>query len=195
VSGERLRRQIEFILEVDRAKQVLRRSRIVGRSRYENDAEHMWHVALAAMVLAEHVNEDVDLNKVITMLLVHDIVEIDAGDAFLYDVDGRAAKEDAERAAAERIFGLLPDDQGDDFRTLWEEYEAQATIEARFASAVDRLLPLLLNFATEGSTWKEHSITAEQVLELNVAWIGHGSAALSTYAKTLVEESVALGYL
>src|SRR5581483_10982060 len=124
-SVDRLRRQIDFILEVDRAKQILRRSRVTAGDRYENDGEHMWHVALAAIVLGEHADDSVDVGRVVRMLLVHDLVEIDAGDAFLYDIDGRAAKEDAERAAADRIFAILPDDQRDEVRALWEEFEAK----------------------------------------------------------------------
>lgn len=191
---ERLRKQIEFILEADRVKQIIRRSRITDGSRYENDGEHMWHVALAAMVLAEHAEEEIDTARVIRMLLVHDLVEIDAGDAFPYDTGGSAAKEVAERAAADRIFALLPDDQRDEVRELWEEYESKATSEARFAGAVDRLLPVLLNHATQGSTWKEYEITEDQVLALNSS-IGAGSDALWSFVRELVAECVRAGYL
>lgn len=191
----RLRQQIDFIVEIDRAKHVLRRSRITGGERYENDGEHMWHVALAAMVLAEHADAEVDVGRVVRMLLVHDIVEIDAGDAFLYDLDGRAAKAHAERAAADRIFAILPDDQRDEVRELWEEFEAEATPEARFATAVDRLLPVLLNHATQGSTWQEHGITEHQVRSLNGAAIAAGSPVLWEFARAVIDESAEMGYL
>jgi putative hydrolase of HD superfamily len=191
---DRLREQIEFLLEADRVKQVIRRSRITGGTRYENDGEHMWHVALAALVLAEHSDDQIDVGHVIRMLLVHDLVEIDAGDAFPYDRDGAAAKEAAERTAADRIFALLPSDQGGAIRALWEEYESRTTPEARFAAAVDRLLPVLLNSATEGSTWKEYGITAEQVLWLNSS-IGSGSLTLWEFVQRLVDDCVRDGYL
>jgi putative hydrolase of HD superfamily len=192
---DRLRRQFDFILEVDRAKQILRRSRITGGDRFENDGEHMWHVALAAMVLGEHADDSVDVGRVVRMLLVHDIVEIDAGDAFLYDVEGRAAKEEAETAAADRIFAILPDDQRDEFRALWEEFEAKATPEARFATAVDRILPMLLNHATSGSTWQEFAITSDRVIDVNLGAIGLSSAVLTEFARELIEDSVAKGFL
>ena len=192
---DRLRRQIDFILEIDRAKHVLRRSRVTGGERYENDGEHMWHVALAAMLLAEHADAQLDVGRVVRMLLVHDIVEIDAGDAFLYDLEGRAAKQSAEAAAADRIFAILPDDQRDEVRALWDEFEAKVTREARFATAVDRLLPMLLNHATQGSTWREFGITQEQVRSLNGAAISAGSPALWEFARAVIDESVEMGYL
>jgi len=192
---DRLRRQIDFIVEVDRAKQILRRSRITGGSRYENDGEHMWHVALAAMVLSEHADTSLDVGRAVRMLLVHDLVEIDAGDAFLYDKDARAAKDQAERAAADRIFAILPDDQRDDFRALWEEFESKETPEALFATAVDRLLPMLLNHATSGSTWQEYAITSDMVVDVNCPPIGASSAVLLQFARQLIDESVAKGFL
>ena len=192
---DRLVRQIEFILEADRAKHVLRRSRITGGERYENDGEHMWHVALAAMVLSEHADDSVDAGRVIRMLLVHDLVEIDAGDAFLYDTEAHAAKATAEQAAADRIFAILPDDQRDEFRALWEEFEAKETPEARFATAVDRILPMLLNHATSGSTWQEFAITSDRVSEVNLTAIGLSSEALTQFARELIEDAVAKGFL
>lgn len=141
VDPSRLRRQLDFILEIDKAKAVLRRSRLLDGSRRENDAEHAWHLAVMALVLAEYANEPIDLSRVVKMLLVHDIVEIDAGDTFIYDDSDPAAKAERERQAAHRIFGLLPADQQQELLALWEEFEARRTADARFAAALDRLQP------------------------------------------------------
>lgn len=194
MTDERLGRQIEFVLECDRAKAVLRRNPLSDGSRRENDAEHSWHLALMALVLAEHADEPVDVGRVVRMLLVHDLVEIDAGDTFVYDDAAHADKEDRERRAADRIFGLLPDDQGAELRQLWEEFEARETPEARFAGAVDRLSPLLLNRASGGGAWREHGVRAEQVLELN-ARIGEAAPGLWEYAKGLIHDAVDEGLL
>lgn len=191
---ERLAGQLAFVLEVDAAKRVLRRNPIADGSRRENDAEHSWHLALMAMVLAEHTSPGIDLHRVIRMLLIHDVVEIDAGDTFVYDEAAHHGKIDRERAAADRIFGLLPDDQRADMCSLWEEFEAGETREARFANAIDRLHPLLLNYATEGGAWREHGITADRVLARN-AHIGHASPALWEHAQRLIAEAIENGYL
>jgi putative hydrolase of HD superfamily len=191
---DRLRQQIAFILEVDRVKQIVRRSLLADGSRNETDGEHMWHVALAAMVLAEHVDGSVDVARVVRMLLVHDLVEIDAGDFYVFDASLREAKEEAETACADRIFALLPDDQRDEFRGLWEEFEARETPEAQFASVMDRLLPLLLNHATEGATWKQYEISVAQVLELN-SRMSKSSGVLWVFAQELIDECVAKGFL
>ena len=190
----RLEQQLTFLLELDKAKTVLRRSYLTDGSRLENDAEHMWHLAMFVLVLAEHADPPIDVTKVLKMVLVHDIVEIDAGDVFVYDVAARAGKEAAERAAADRLYGLLPPDQGAELRALWEEFEAKETAEARFAGAVDRLQPLLLNLTTEGRSWQEHGITADRVLELN-ARIGLGAPSLWVHVEALLHQAVADGHL
>ena len=191
---DRLEQQLAFLLELDKAKTVIRRSYLTDGSRLENDAEHMWHLAMFVLVLAEHAGEPIDVTKVLTMVLVHDIVEIDAGDVFVYDEAARAGKEAAELAAAERLYGLLPRDQGAELRALWEEFEAKETAEARFAGAVDRLQPLLLNLTTRGRSWQEHGITADRVLALN-ARIGLSSPTLWTHVEALLHQAVADGVL
>ena len=192
---ERLAEQIEFIVAVDRLKQVFRRSRLTDDSRWENDAEHSWHLALMAVVLREHAAEEVDLCKVLTMHLIHDLVEIDAGDTFAYDEEANVGREEREAAAAERIFGLLPAGQGDSLRRLWEEFEARETPEARYAAALDRLQPLLLNYHMRGVTgWRRHGVSAAQVVDRN-QHIADGSPALWEFARRLIADSVKEGKL
>jgi len=191
---ERIEQQFRFLIEIDKAKNVLRQTLIADGSRRENDAEHSWHLAMMAAVLNEYAEEPVDLLRVIKMLLVHDLVEIDAGDTFVYDEAGNSTKLEREKAAAERIFGLLPPDQQAEFRTLWEEFESLSTPEARFAAALDRLHPMLLNYCTEGGTWRRHRITKEQVVAKNRP-IEKGSAALWRFACGLIEDAVARGFL
>lgn len=164
---EDLGRRLDFLLEIDKLKTVLRRSRLVDASRYENSAEHSWHLAMLAMVLAPHAGPDVDLGRAIEILLIHDIVEIDAGDIYIYDTEGRKEKEELERTAADRIFGLLPAAQAEHVWTLWEEYEARETPTARFAYALDRLQPLLLNAASDGMSWTENGIRHSQTVAVN----------------------------
>jgi putative hydrolase of HD superfamily len=163
--------------------------------RRENSAEHSWHLAVAALALADHAPPGTDLGRVIAMVLVHDLVEIDAGDLFLYaDETQQARQEEAERAAADRIFGLLPPDQGAVFRGLWDEFEERQTPEARFARGLDRLQPMLENLNVGGGTWQEHGITADQVL-VKVRLIEDGSPALGRYARDLIARAVAEGVL
>lgn len=188
----RLEQQLQFILEIDKLKSVYRRTYLVNGERLENSAEHSWHLALLAMVLAEHANDAPDIAKVIKMVLIHDIVEIDAGDTYLYDDQGD--KQERERRAAERLFGLLPPDQEEEFRTLWQEFESGATPESRFASALDRFIPQLHNFHTDGRSWKEHGITADRVLGRNVP-IRDGSKILWDWTETLIESAVVRGIL
>ncbi|HET9443432.1 MAG TPA: HD domain-containing protein, partial [Acidimicrobiales bacterium] len=161
---------------------------------HENSAEHMWHLAVAVLVLAEHAEEPVDLARVLTMVLIHDVVEIDAGDTFLYDEAARAGQAERERAAADRLYGLLPDDQGRALRRLWEEFEARETPDARFAAALDRLQSVLLNLATDGRAWREHGITADRVRAAN-AHMARGSAALWNHVSALLDGAVARGHL
>lgn len=164
IPNERLEKQLRFIIEADRLKNVLRRTSLTDASRRENSAEHSWHLALAAMVLQEYSPVPVDLPHVLRMLIVHDMVEIDAGDTFAYDKAGNATKKDREQRGAERIFGILPDEMGKDLRGLWEEFEAQVTPDACFANAVDRVGPFLQNTATNGGTWRIYKLSREEVL-------------------------------
>lgn len=190
----RLQAQLSFLLEADKLKAVERRTHVGGGERRENTAEHSWHLALFALVLAEHADEPVDLGRVVAMVLLHDLVEIDAGDTFAYDEAAHDDKAERERAAADRLFGLLPPEQGSSLRALWEEYEAAETPDGRFAMALDRLQPILLNYLSGGRTWREHAITADRVLHRNRA-IAAGSSALWDVARATVADAVAQGLL
>jgi putative hydrolase of HD superfamily len=190
----RLEQQIGFLLELDKAKTIGRQSYLTNGERKENDAEHMWHLALLVLVLAEHAGEPIDAVRVLKMVLLHDIVEIDAGDTYIYDEVGKATQAVREGQAADRIYGLLPPDQEAELREIWEEFEARVTPESRFAAAVDRLQPLLLNLATEGRAWKEHGMTADRVWAVNRK-IAEGSPALWAYVEGLLADAVARGYL
>ena len=190
----RLERQIRFIVEIDKLKDVIRRSYLAGADRLENSAEHSWHLAVMAILLAEHADEDVDVYRVAKMALVHDIVEIDAGDTYAYDAEANTDKEQRERQAAERLFGMLPDDQGAELRALWEEFEARETADARFAASLDRLMPLLHSYYTDGKAWQEHGVAYEQVLERN-APIRDGSKALWQVARSILDSALDCGYL
>ncbi|MBZ0300001.1 MAG: HD domain-containing protein [Anaerolineae bacterium] len=194
MADDRFERQLRFILEVDQLKQVLRRNYLINGERRENSAEHSWHIVLAATILAEYSDEPVDLRHVLKMLAVHDIVEIDAGDTFAYDVAGNADKDTREQTAADRIFGLLPDDQRDELRALWDEFEALVSPEARFARAVDMLMPMLHNRYSGGRGWQENGVTSGQVLKRQIQ-IGAASGTLWEKAQAVVAEAVALGYL
>ncbi|MHC5034361.1 MAG: HD domain-containing protein [Planctomycetota bacterium] len=192
---KRLEAQLRFIVEIDKVKRVLRRTLVMDGSRRENDAEHSWHLASMAVLLAEYAAErDIDLPRVIKMILVHDLVEIDAGDTFCYDEAANATKAERERAAADRIFGLLPPDQADELRALWEEFEGRRTPEARFGAALDRLQPLLCNYHTQGAAWRKHGVVKHQVLAHN-SHIAGGAPALWDYAQGLIQDAVAKGYL
>jgi 5'-deoxynucleotidase YfbR-like HD superfamily hydrolase len=194
MADERLEQQIRFILEIDALKGVLRRSYLLAGDRPENSAEHSWHVAVMAMLLAEHANEPVDTSRVVKMLLIHDLVEVDAGDTYVYDSAGAEAKAEREARAASRLYGMLPDDQGRELHALWEEFERGQTAEARFAAALDRLMPVLHNVHTAGRSWREHGITADRVIARNAA-ISEGSRELWEYARALIERAVADGHL
>ncbi len=193
-SAKRLGTQLDFLREIDKLKGIERRTYLNDGSRHENSAEHSWHLALMAVVLQEHAAETVDLAKVIRMLLVHDIVEIDAGDTFCYDELGNRDKEEREQKAADRIFNLLPDDQSAEVRALWDEFEERSTPEARFATALDRMQPLLHNYSTRGGSWREHGITRRQVEERNHV-IEFGSPKLWSFAMSLLDEAQAEGFL
>nr|WP_295285650.1 HD domain-containing protein [uncultured Blautia sp.] len=189
---ERLQKQMKFILEVDKVKEIFRQTYLSDGSRKENDAEHSWHLALMAVLLKEYANEDVDLLKVIPMVLIHDLVEIDAGDTYAYDQAGLATQRERETKAADRIFGLLPSDQAEVFRTLWEEFEAYETAEAKFAHALDNCQPLFLNDASGGKSWKEHGVHKSQIYKRN-EHTAEGSVEIWEYMKTLVDKHIQLG--
>jgi putative hydrolase of HD superfamily len=193
-SSNRLAEQICFLMEIDRLKGILRQSLILDGSRRENDAEHSWHLAVMAAVLAEYGPPGVDLGRVMRMLLVHDVVEIDAGDTYCYDEAACATQAERELRAAERIFALLPADQAAEVRGWWEEFERRQTPEARFAAALDRVQPVLLNYHTQGRAWREHGVTRGQVIERN-RHIEAGAPALWAFVSGLIDEAVARGYL
>ena len=193
--GERFKSQIEFILEIDKLKNVLRRTTLLDRSRQENSAEHSWHIALILLVLFEYADED-NLNflQVIKLLLVHDLVEIDAGDTYCYDEVGGQDQKIRETKAAERIFNILPPDQAHAFRALWDEYEDKDTPESKFANALDRLQPFLHNYYTRGHTWQKHGIQKSQVIA-RMQPVDDGSHLLWDYVSGLIDDAVEKGFL
>ena len=191
---DRILKQIEFIREIDKLKQVFRQSLISDGSRRENDAEHSWHLAIMVALLAEHAPAPIDALRAMKMALIHDIVEIDAGDVFIYSTEKREEAVKAERAAAERLFGMLPSDQAAECRALWEEFEARVTPEARFARALDRLQPILLNLANQGEPWRKHKVTAEQVASLNLPIVESGAPALAPLLKEWLADAHARGF-
>jgi len=194
VTDDRLARQMAFIMELDKLKSVLRRTTLMDQSRQENSAEHSWHLGLMAMLLAEHADEPVDVAKVVKMVLVHDVVEIDAGDTFCYDANGVLDQVEREERAATRLFGLLPAEQAMELRSLWEEFDARESAEARFATALDHLQPVLNNFHSGGGTWVAHGITLEQV-QTRMAPLAESSTSLAAYAGEIVAEALARGYV
>ncbi|WOA54444.1 HD domain-containing protein [Dickeya solani] len=185
---------VRFLMEIDKLKGVQRRSKVIGTDRQEDSAEHSWHFAVAVMSLAPYADDDIDITRVLKMALIHDIVEIDAGDVLVYDLKAREAIQEQEQAAAVRIFGLLPSSQRDQFLTLWHEYEAGDTAEARFALMIDRVMPVLMNLHNGGQSWVEHGIRLEQVLSRN-DFIHEINPALWGYLKQHLEEAQAKGWL
>lgn len=194
MTPENLLKQIEFIKEIDKVKYIQRKTKLFNSDRNENDAEHSWHLALMAIVLTEHSNKSIDLLKVIKMVLIHDIVEIDAGDTFIYDTQKDHANTNEERLAANRIFGMLPTAQAEELIAIWEEFEAGETDEAKFAKAMDRLEPLLQNTSNNGGTWKEFDVSYEKVHQKKIV-IKEGSAPIWDFAEQLINESVEKGIL
>jgi putative hydrolase of HD superfamily len=191
----RFKSQIEFITEVDKLKKIQRRTMLLDRSRQENSAEHCWHIALIVLVLSEYADaDDLDLLQVIKLLLVHDLVEIDADDTYCYDEIGGQDQKIRETKAADRIFNILPPDQAASFRSLWDEYEARETPESRFANALDRLQPLLHNYFTRGHTWKKYGIRKKQVVE-RMKPVDEGSHFLWDYVSSLIDDAVEKAYL
>jgi len=191
----RITQQIRFITEADKLKEILRQTLCTQSRRRENDAEHSWHLCLLVITLAEHANvPDLDILRVLKMVIIHDLVEIDAGDTFAYDTARMAGQHDREAIAADRIFGLLPAGQAAQFRTLWDEFETRQTPESKFAAAVDRFQPMLLNCLTEGAAWRSHGVTADRVIARN-QHIADGSAALWAYASRMLDEAITAGHL
>jgi putative hydrolase of HD superfamily len=191
---DNLLKQISFIKEIDKLKYIQRKTRLFNSDRHENDAEHSWHLAMMTIVLAEHSDTPIDVLKVLKMVLIHDIVEIDAGDTFIYDTVKNHTNTDQELIAAKRIFGLLPAEQAAEFIAIWEEFETGITDEAKFAKSMDRLEPLLQNTSNNGGTWAEFNVGYEQVYEKKKA-IKNGSASIWKYAENLLNDSVEKGIL
>lgn len=190
----RLQAQIQFIVEIDKLKHVLRQTILMDRSRRENDAEHSWHLAMMAIVLSEYADPKVDLFRVLKMVLIHDLVEIDAGDTFCYDTIAIQDQAEREQKAADRLFGILPENLGVELRSLWEEFEAKETLDAQFAAALDRLQPLLHNYHTQGGTWKMAGVTVEQVRK-RMAPVSIGSPVLGEFVESLIENAVQQGFI
>ncbi|UCD77330.1 MAG: HD domain-containing protein [Desulfobacterales bacterium] len=191
----RFKKQIEFILEVDKLKLTMRETILTDRSRRENSAEHSWHITLLVLVLSEYAKEkDLDFFRVVKMLLIHDLIEIDAGDTYCYDKRGRKDQAQRERKAADRIFNILPSDQAVLFRELWDEFEAGKTPESRFANALDRFQPFLFNYFTEGQTWKKNNVDSSQVID-RMQPVESGSLLLWNYIADLIDDAVSKGYL
>lgn len=192
--SDQLLKQIAFIKEIDKVKYIQRKTKLLNSDRNENDAEHSWHLAMMTCVLAEHSNVKVDVLKVLKMVLIHDIVEIDAGDTFIYDTQKNHANTDEERLAAQRIFGILPETQAKELIEIWEEFEAGESPEAKFARTMDRLEPLLQNVSNNGGTWAEFGISFDKVYEKKKI-MQEGSTEIWNYAENLLEESVEKGIL
>ena len=189
-----IQQQINFIKEIDKLKYIQRKTKLFNSDRNENDAEHSWHLAMMTIVLSQHANIEVDVLKVLKMVLIHDIVEIDAGDTFLYDTSKNHSNTEEERVAANRIFGLLPEAQAEEFISIWEEFESGETNEAKFAKSMDRLEPLLQNVSNNGGTWKEFDVSYDKVYDKKKA-IREGSTVLWNFAEELIDQSVESGIL
>ncbi|MGG6269748.1 HD domain-containing protein [Leptolyngbya sp. AN03gr2] len=190
----RLQAQIQFIVEIDKLKHVFRQTLLMDKSRRENDAEHSWHLAMMAIVLSEYADSQVNLLRVLKMVLIHDLVEIDAGDTFCYDAIALQDQSDREQKAADRLFGMLPENIGEELRTLWEEFEAKETLDAQFAAALDRLQPLLHNYYTQGGTWKMANVTEAQVRK-RMAPVSICSPVLGEFVDSLIEDAIRQGFI
>lgn len=191
---DKLKKQIDFIIEIDKLKNIYRQTLLMDGSRRENDAEHSWHLALMGIVLLEYAEEDLDLSRLLKMLLIHDLVEVYAGDTFCYDDEGNVSKAQREAEAAERLYGLLPKDQGQELKELWQEFEDQKSPEALFAASLDRLQPLICNYLTEGHTWVKYGIKKDKVLE-RMDLISFGAPKLWPLVEKMVEDSIEKGIL
>ncbi len=188
----RFEKQLTYILEIDKEKNILRQTHLSGHGRRENDAEHAWHMAIMIYLLKEYANEEIDVAKTMMMALIHDVVEIDAGDTYAYDTEGLATQKEREEQAAERIFGLLPEDQKKELRRLFDEFEANETPEAKFAHAMDNFQPLLLNNFNDGEDWRAHGVSKTQVLKRH-SMTGLGSKEIGEYSKSIIEDNVRKG--
>lgn len=191
-SQERLRKQMDFIREIDREKEVSRQTYLADGSRKEDDAEHAWHLAVMAFLLAEYANEDIDVFKTVKIVLIHDLVEIYAGDTYAYDTEGAKTQRSREVAAANKLFSLLPQDQEQELRRLWEEFEEAVTPEAKFARTLDKFQPVVLNDASNGISWKEHGVYEQQILKRNEK-THEGSETIWAYEKSLIDKNVKNG--
>lgn len=189
---ERIEQQAAFAVEIDKVKNIFRQTWLADGSRKENDAEHAWHAALMAVLLAEYSNEPIDILKVVKMLLLHDLVEIDAGDSYAYDEAAQATAHEREQKAADRIFGMLPKDQGQEFRGLWDEFEEYETPEARFAHVMDNFQPLLLNDAADGKGWKEHQVKRANIEKRNRK-TSKGSKRINEYIEQIIDRNIKKG--
>ncbi len=190
---ERLDKQFAFAMELDKEKLIGRQTYLANGERKENDAEHAWHMAIMALILSEYANEEIDVLRTISMILIHDVVEIDAGDTYAYDENGKKSQREREVKAAERLFGMLPKDQAVKFRNLWEEFEAQETKEAKFARTMDNIQPVVLNDASDGKSWVEHGVHLSQILNRNKN-TAKGSEVIWNYAKeNFIDENVRKG--
>ena len=193
MTDERLKLQLEFVLEIDKEKNIFRQTHLSGHGRNENDAEHAWHMAVMTLLLSEYANEEIDVLRVLSMLLIHDLVEIDAGDTYAYDEEGKQTQRVREVKAADRLYGILPEDQGEKLRELWEEFEEAQTPEAKFALVIDNVQPAMLIDITEGKDWIAKSVRLSQILERN-AHTAEGSQKLWDYAYTnFIEPNVKTG--
>lgn len=191
---ERLKKQISFMLELDKMKNLYRQTYVLHENRKENDAEHSWHLAVMTFLLSEYANCQIDVTKVMKMVLIHDVVEIDAGDTYCYDTEGNKSKAEREEKAARRIFGMLPEDQCSEFYELWREFEDSHTKEARFAALLDRLQPLLLNYTRKGISWQEHGIRKEQVLKRNEEYFAE-SDRIAELIASILDDATEKGWL
>ena len=189
---DRMRKQIEFALLMDKQKNIFRQNHLADNSRRENDAEHAWHMAVMAYLFREYANEDIDISKVILMCLIHDVVEIEAGDTYAYDEEAKKSQREREEIAKKHIFGMLPSDQGQELEALFDEFEAQETAEARFAKVMDNLQPVLLHEANGGGDWKEHGVTKEQIMRRQEK-TRHGSEELFEVIKDIIDKHIAEG--
>lgn len=192
MTNNRFEDQLKFILEIDKEKNILRQTHLSNNGRRENDAEHAWHMAIMIYLLKEYANEEIDLAKTMMMALIHDVVEIDAGDTYAYDSEGLATQKEREEKAAERIFGMLPKEQKEEMLALFHEFEEYETPESRFAHVMDNFQPLLLNHSNDGNDWREHNVAKSQIYKRN-AKTGTGSQEIWEYMKKLIDENVAKG--
>ncbi len=189
---ERFKKQMDFILEVDKLKSIIRQNFIADGSRKESDTDHSWHLAMMCFLLEEYANEDIDVLKTMKMVLIHDIIEIDAGDTYAYDAEANKEKKQKELLAAERIFNILPEDQASKMRVLWDEFEEGKTAEAKFANALDKVQPAILNDVSGGKSWREHEVEASQIVKRN-EFTADGSKVLWEYVEEILEKNIANG--